>query len=294
MLGILSSTAKKETHLKYFYHMLNSYIEYKDKSMFVFTIDDIDFLNKTVSGNSISKDGMEFIKTSIPSIIFNLTHHRKRTSIKKARKLASRAGVIMINEKNRFKQYMIMEMLSSNMQTQDIVLKYKTRMKKDIEKYKDGFFVLSEKGYDYSNTGHLSDKHKFIIFNKQDLLLHNDYPIIITLYAQRGIEGAWKVLPGRQNPEGIVESDALFEKIKLAAIESAEWISCFIPILGFSTVNFVLDKNFNPYLVSLNGWDPKILHENSDNKIGIDFMNNLFDYTSFLSIKQRGGVNHVD
>jgi len=256
MLGILSSTAQKETHLKYFSHMLNAYIEYKDKYMFVFTINDIDFLKKTVSGNLITKDGIEFSKTSIPSIIFNFTNFRKRSSIKKTRKLASHADVIMINEKNRFRQYMIMEMISSNMQKQDILLKYK--------------------------------------ISKQDLLLHNDYPIIITLYAQRGIDGVWKVLPRLQNTEWIIESGALFEKVKLSATESAEWISCFIPILGFSTVKFVLDKNLNPYLVSLNGWDPKILHDNSDNKIGIDFMNNLFDYTNFLSIKHQGGVNYVD
>ena len=120
---------------------------------------------------------------------------------------------------------------------------------------------------------------------KQDLLLHNDYPIIITLYAQRGVGGFWKVLPGLQNSGETVDIGAIIEKLKLVTVESVEWTSRFIPSLNFSTVNFVLDKNLSPYLVSLNGFDSKILYEYSNNKTGIEFMKNLFDYTNFLNIK---------
>lgn len=289
MLGILSSTKKNETHLKFFSHILNTFNEYKNKSLFIFTMNDIDFSNKKIKGNLITKDGIEFSKISIPSITFNLTDYSKRSSRKKVEQLALYSNIV--NEANRFKQYMIMEMLSSNKQTHDFLLKYEIDIKKIIEK---SFFIVDDKSYNYSKIKKLSRKQEFVMFNKQDLLLSNNYPVIITLYVQRGIGGEWKVLPGTQKLENIKESDTLYKKINFAAIESTAWISCFIPSLSFSTVNFVLDNNLNPYLISLNGWDPKILRENSHNHTGIEFMKNLFDYTNFLNIEQKRGVNLVD
>jgi len=251
--------------------------------MFVFTIDDVDFVNKTVEGNLITKEGVENSIVPIPEIIFNLTYHKKRSSRKNVRKLALHPSVIIINEANRFRQYMIMEMLSSHTRAKYILLKHEMYIREDSAKNRESLFTL--------NKG--SDKQKFIMSNKPDLLSYDGHPIIFTVYAQRGIEGLWKVLPKPHRPEGIVWSDALNIKLSLAAIESSDWISHFIPCLGISTVNFVLDKYSNPYVVRLDGLSSKILDENDDNITGIEFMKNLYDYTNFLRTKQQGGANFV-
>ena len=293
VIGIMSSIRKKEIYSMYFSQLLSSFIEYKDKSIFIFSISDIDFLNKTVCGNLITKDGIEFKQIPIPATIFNLTFYKNRSNIKKVRRLALHADVRVVNEVNRFRQYMIMEMLTSNHQTQDLLLKYKTHMSRNI--YKEDFYILSEMGNEISNSDNLSYKKKLIAFDKQNMLLHNNYPVVFTIYAQRGFEGVWKTLPGLLAPEGIDEpSTALIKKLKLAAIESAKWISCFMPSLGFSTVKFALCKDFRPYLISLNGWDSKILYENLGYEVFSNFAKNLFDYNSFLSKEQEGAIDFVD
>ncbi len=331
MIGILCNRNKVQTYTKAIFNMLHSDQEDKKRDIFVFAISDIDFSNKTVWGNLIAEDSIKFTRVPLPSVIFKFSYYRKKNNLKNIRILAGRSSMAMVNDVNIFDQYMIMDMLASFQQTKDYALDYKNYNRNNdtdgnlgeskkiilpvnglvpgkpisIKRFYDaGYNIYQNKGFSLpplsnsdSSTRCIGSDKKWITLEMPDLLLHKNIPAVVTLYVQRGLNGAWISLPGAKLPGVAVEPDTIMDKLNSAAIKIASHVSCFIPSLGFCTVNFVLDKNITPYFISLGGWDPGLLLESQyvdpENGFGDSFIRNLLDYYDFLSIKLKGGNGFV-
>lgn len=307
MTGILSNKSKMQAYSDNLFSLLQSVADKKSEPMiFIFTLQDIDFSNKTVYGNLIKKDNMEMCTMPIPDIIFNLSYQQKNSSRKKLKLLSEQDNVILINEANQFSQSMIMEMLASSPQIKPMLLSYKVyHGENNLNDFfqKDGILVLPEKGtgslkkmwlksgcqhagsifhnQDSYLTGLLQDsklhKKKLIIFDVPDLLTYENRPVIITLHLQKSVGGDWEVLNK--------EHDSIIEEIDSSAAYIAKYINCFLPSLAFCTITFVLDKNYTPFFINLRGWDPRLLLGNKHDKLQLDFVKNLLSYNQ-MKIKQ--------
>ncbi len=139
-------------------------------------------------------------------------------------------------------------------------------------------------------------KKKWIIFDVPDLLSQNNHPVMIRLYAQRGINGTWKTLPWVEFSNDFCKCGYhfLIEKLNLAVVRSAGYIGLFIPNLALCTAVFVLDRNFTPFLINLDGWDSNILLANEDFDFQNSLIKNLFGYYDFLKKEHKGGISFVD
>ena len=121
MIGILCEKKNKDIYSEKFYKLLNINIKNKWEDIIIFSISDINFENKTVSGKLIARNGIKSVTASIPDIINNFLNPRKKVSKKKIKTFAETDGKIIINEVNHFKRNMIMEMLRSSAKTKELV-----------------------------------------------------------------------------------------------------------------------------------------------------------------------------
>lgn len=323
MFGILSNKSNIKTYSNNLFSLFRSSLNNKFHTIIVFTIFDIDFSNKTVSGNLITKDNIEICKMPIPTVIYNFSYQQNNSDKKKIRILAEQDNVTLMNETNRFNQDMIMEMLSSCSQFNPMLLGQLDLLQKERKEdslvipntssqvnlnNEAGILILPKNRF-YSSkvtwlkkdfehdccinqlvfNSELSVKNWFV-FGTSDLLLYKNHPVIITLYIQRGIHGKWTSLPGTKLPKKMDENNTLIEKLNSAAIDISGYIGNFIPNIAFCGVTFVLDKNFNPFFINLGGWNPTLLRAKNNHDLQSDFINNLFGYYEL----KKGGIDYVD
>ena len=114
MIGIICSEGKEKQYARQLHSLLQNISQEDDSSIIVFTISNIDFIKKTVSGSLITERKIKALATALPPTIFNLSLQRDKKSIKKLKLLVKFKGVKLINDVNRFDQRMVMEMLSSS------------------------------------------------------------------------------------------------------------------------------------------------------------------------------------
>ena len=157
MIGILCSDHMEKSYADELYSIVKEDALKKGDSIIVFTILNIDFEMKTVTGSLISGEGVNKVQIAIPSVIFNLSLQRDMKSIKARKMLEDLKGITLINEVNRYDQWMIMDMLYSSKDTQKYLLPYHVYSKAD-RNYKpedeQSYIIMPARGASISRVIH--------------------------------------------------------------------------------------------------------------------------------------------
>ena len=258
MIGILCGNKNKIKYTKKIYKLINIDNSCKTEPVIIFSISDLDLKSKTVSGNLIKRNEIISVTTSIPEIINNFLIPQKRSSRKKIRMLSEQPDVFLVNEANRFRQNMIMEMLSSSVKTKDLIPKY----------------LLSSK--------------KWFVLDVPDMLEQNGRPVIYKLYTVRDGRNKWNVLPLPGPAPEYWIGDEFTRTLYKSALEVARCIGNFIPSLAFCTVYFVSDKNRSLFLANFTGWDSSLLLKMQKPILPKLFARCFFEYNNMLLNLKRG------
>lgn len=291
MIGILCQENKKNIYSRKFYELINREPCYKMNPIIVFSINDIDFKNKTVSGNLINQKGIKSLKTQIPSIINNFMYPRKRMGKKKIRELAEYADIVLINEANRYKQHMIMEMLLSSPKTKVFVPSYSIYNSKsgDINKimHNRGGLIVPEDSDDSKTlytAGDIIKDQSCLLSKKKWLAI--DIPTVITIYAVRGDKGNWNALPLCMSELGIEINNELKQFLENSVLEIAKCIGGFIPSLAFCTIKIKIYGNYSFFLNNFSGWDSSLIENEHKSNLFNIFANHYLNYNNMLLNKE--------
>ena len=118
MIGILCSDHLEKKYSEEFHAIYKSAGTKRDDSIIVFKTSNINFTKKTVTGSLISNETIITVIEPLPSIIFNLSLQRDMNGIKARKKLEEIMEITLINDANKYDQFMMMDMLSSSKKTQ--------------------------------------------------------------------------------------------------------------------------------------------------------------------------------
>ncbi|QGU95874.1 hypothetical protein GOM49_12935 [Clostridium bovifaecis] len=312
MIGLLCTSGKEEKYSALFHSIFKSASRNKNEAIVIFTVNNIDFSNKTFKGSLISGESIKPINFKLPSVIFNLSIQHKPSDIKKIRTLFDMDDFTLVNEVNRFNQLMLMEMLSSSESLIKYVLpftKYTGGTLYTLFKEPSSILIMPQKGSSFSKIIYLeqlnSDIDSFIddINNKVNFILPKNYSLalkspkllsyrnhipIFRIYVQKGINGIWRLLTSTVNLKEADAPQSSLKELQTIALESINYISKFIPNLGNCFIDFVLATQGNPYFMHLGGWDHKLFSAKLDQSIQKEFCENLINYADFcVSLQGR-------
>jgi len=259
VIGILCSKSKKIKYTKKFYSLIKNDNNCKIEPVIIFSNIDLDFNNNTVNGYLIRRNEITFETIPIPEIINNFLIPGKRASRRIIKMLAKRPDIMLVNEANRFRHHMIIEMLLSSEQTRE--------------------FVLNGHKYNHTNGSNCNR-----CINK---MLQMDEQFVFKLHAIRDCNNHWNVLP---LPEAVPQiHQPLYYQ---SALKVAGCISNFIPSLAFCTAYFALDANGSPFLVNFAGWDSSLLLCKQNKESLSLFSEYFFGYNNLL-LNSKRMINYV-
>jgi hypothetical protein len=313
MIGILCSNENEEIFSGKFDSLFKDIKKENDDTIIVFTISNIDFLEKTVKGSLISGKVIKSVTVSLPSVIFNFSVQLKSDCIKARKLLEDMEGVELVNNVNRFDQSMIMEILSASETTIKYLLPHYI-YDKNIEEFKLDknkqyisiplkgtsiskiFYkkpeIDSDKSIDsyYIEKGHVHGLMKASLFERKrilieapELLINNDQPVIVRTYVQRNYGKNWEVLGGNIFPECDLSKDVSFEKINEVALNSICYINNYMPTLGECFIDLLLSNDGKVYFLHLGGIGENFLELKQDKDFYKRFYKNLIKLASYLN-----------
>lgn len=325
MLGILCSNEKEKKYAESFCKILREgFTNYR--SIVVFTISNIDFINRRICGSLVTHINVEPIETELPSIIFNFSFQNKSSDVKKLRYLREMEEVFVINESNRFNQIMIMQIISSSSAFHKYILPYKSYKKTDIDlelEDNSNFLIVPEKGSNNSNVIFIkklesmikvyyknktqkytkgkirkSDlelkKSNYILLEAPKLKLYKNHPYFVRVYIQRGKNGKWKDISKNIYLEEKNDCYVFDENLSSISLEITNYISKFIPDMGICFVDFLYDIHDNPYILHFGGWDYRILLKKHSKEFYRKFLTTLYGYEEYCRNQCEGGLDYVD
>lgn len=287
MVGLLCSRGKERRFANYLRKIMMPLLKERQIYLFVFSLPNINLVNKTVYGSLISKETVVTLKADIPSVVFNFAVQHKKSDVRKLRELMEVENLDLINPANSFNQWSIMEMLTSDDKTKRYILPYVNISKENInfDFAKAGNFIVkpqngsslsdiiygskTSSGFDLYNLGgiiysHLFDVQsaitptirtgKWILLTSPELITYKNKLLIIRSYLQKNNDGLWKVVLKTD----VSQAEKIYKnsdkKIETSLLKIMSYINCFIPDLHFCTIDFVLSKDGTPYFVNLGGW----------------------------------------
>lgn len=266
-IGILCNEKRMKTLYRRLHKLFRPLIKGRDTSIVVFTLKGLDLRQKTVAGRMISCKRPSAITTDLPAIIFNLAVQRSRSEIKTVRGLMEMEDVALINITNRYNQWSIMEMLSSDNSLKKYVLPYAGTDRQNAKLIIKPMRGASQRRiiYGRQSEGH---RNRVLLLKAPGLPADNGRLCISRIFAQRNFNGDWEVLSRHSVPQN--ECDA--------AIHIISYVNRFIPDVFFCFVDFVADMNGTPYLISFGGWDNRILSRKRRRDIHTKVCKNMLEY----------------
>lgn len=211
-------------------------------AVMLFTIEDLDLGAGIVEGKLLTRSGEMQCLASIPPLIYNITLHSKRSSIKTMRGLRKSEVTTVVNPLNFFNQTIIFDILSSLSPAKDCLLPYTQYNVETLKEYldcNDSVVLLPERGilnnrairirknlqaqesYAYvisfgeinyqcdersvfRAVGNLVRNRKYLLVEDIDPVMLGDSPLEARVFVQKDNENKWQVT------EKIAKSELLY------------------------------------------------------------------------------------
>lgn len=282
MIGILCARKSLLNYTNYFLNKLPRFSHDNGLKILVFSLDDVDLLQQTVTGISLDPGYTENNTVPIPRLIINLTKQYSGRDIKKMRTLAEIPGIKVVNQVNRYNQLMLRDILQTG-DTKKYLLPYRevdtnsmdqpseaaawllesienpaglllpekgSRYKRLIYFWKsgDGYNIYHNNSFDRMKKAEAAAYLQSILRGRRWIKL--DAPPLITTGCQVKVLRV-NAVKGSSDEWEISDGHTL-------AVQTTEILSCislFIPNLRLCYVNFIADEKGNQYFLSLGGWD---------------------------------------
>lgn len=318
MIGVLCTDDKQKRYSSYLHKIVTGNRKLNDTPVIVFSISNIDFRNRIVSGSIVSERNIRHAKVPLPPVIYNFSMQKEKRNIKRLRNLASLAQTVMVNDVNRFDQSMIMEILLSSRDTARYVLpfyiydKVEKDFKPDDEK---DYLVMPSRGSSisrvifaeqnpqsghvigsqYFRKGHICDyidaslcQRRWIFIEIPGILTYNRLPMVIRSYVQRGANGEWTILTKSLYPGVMYKNSEASKMVDEASIEIINTIGNYIPGIGINFIDFMLDDKNHPHFLHFGGFDYRLLYRRENKNFFEDFYRNMLYLAGYLCSSQRG------
>lgn len=324
MIGILCNHKREKALTKSLHKLFVPLIKEKDIQIIVFSLSNVNLLEKTVFGNLITaEEEIKSLKTDLPLVIFNFSIQHTRVGVKKLRVLMEIEDLKLFNTVNQYNQWTIMEMLYSNSKTKSLILSYANIDKEDITQSfsnVDNFLLKPEIGHNlspviygkqynshydlYSRLGKRSC-HKFdvesvitpymysgkwLLLDTPDLITYRNKLFVLRSYLQKNAQGDWEVLSKTSVPPSISIYQKLDKKIDDSSLQIINFINCFIPELCIGFIDFIIDTHSNIYFLNLGGLDRKLLSKKQYKSVRTKLCLNILGLSETL----MGRDSHVD
>jgi hypothetical protein len=319
MIGILCSEHMEKDCAEEFHRLLKEVGTKKDDDIIVFTISNIDFKRMTVIGSLVTREIINKIQTVVPRIIFNLSLQKDINGIKARKKLIEMKDVILINDSNKYDQWMIMDMLSSLKIAQKYLLPYHVydKKKRDYKPDDNQAYIAmpargaslsriihavpdpsSDKitGSQYFKKGHICDyidaslcQMYWIFIEVPELIVKYKHPVVIRSYLQRVSDRDWKVIGYANYPEYEFDKNIIYEKIVKASLTIVNYTNHFLPDLGISFVDFIVSRDGHPYFLHLGGFEKDFFDEQDNRELYRSFYKNIVTLTEYYKQRHREG-----
>ena len=308
MIGILCSDGSEREYAQSFHLLHQKAGTKKDDAIIVFSISGIDFAEVVVTGSLISGKTIEISQVPLPSIIFNLSLQCDMTSMKARKRLEEMPEITLINDVNRYDQYMIMDILYSSKVNQKYLLPYYIYDKASRNFKPDdnqAYIAMPSRGSSISRVIHAipvpkSDKitgtqyfkkgqicdyidaslcqSRWIFIEVPSLISKYNHPLVVRNYVQKSSEKSWEVLGRCLYPQFELEDVEIVNRIDRASLTAINYINQFLPSLGISFIDYVIDTDGNPYFLHFSGFEQDFFEQ----KQGEGFFRNF--YTNLLSL----------
>ena len=313
MIGILCSNENEEVFSERLHSLLKGIKRENDDNIIVFTILNIDFLEKTVKGSLISGKVIKVATVPLPSVIFNFSVQLKADCIKARKLLEEMEGIELVNNVNRFDQSMIMEILSASETTRKYLLPYYIYDKNlegfKLNEYKQ-YIEIPLKGTSISRILYIkpqaaSDKlignyyfekehihglinaalfqRKRILIEIPELVTNNYYPVIVRSYVQKKYGKNWSVIGRDIFPKHDLSNDISFEIINEVVLSSISYINNYMPALGECFIDLLLSNDGKAYFLHLGGIGETFFELEQDKDFYKIFYKNLIKLASYLN-----------
>jgi hypothetical protein len=284
MVGFLCSARNERHFANYLLKFMAPVLNDRQTYVFVFTMSNVNLVDKTVYGSLISEKTVTKLKIELPQIIFNFSLQNTKLESKKLMELMEVENLTLINSTNVFDQWTIMKMLTSDLETKRYIMPFANITKEDnFVKYKNFIvrpqngsnlskLIYSRKtytGFDLYNWGGtirsqlfniksaiipVISSGKWILSVSPELITYNDRLLIIRGYLNKNNESVWKIVLKTE----ISQTEQIYkksdEKIDDSLLQIISYINCFIPDLHFCTIDLVVSKDKSPYFLNLGGW----------------------------------------
>lgn len=302
MIGILCSDHLEKKYSEEFHSIYKNVGTKRDDSIIVFTTSNINFTKKTVTGSLISNETIITVLEPLPSIIFNLSLQRDMNGIKTRKKLEEMMEITLINDANKYDQFMLMDMLSSSKKTQKYLLPYHNYNKKNRDFKADdnrSYITMPARGANlsriiftkpvadserltgtqYFKKGHICDyidaslcQKQWLFIDVPELITINDHPVIARIYIQKTSIKSWKILGKGIFPEFDFKSTCPIQNLEDASLVLIDYINHFLPSLGVCFIDFMISTDGKPYFLHFNGFNEDFF----DLKPELDFFNRFY------------------
>lgn len=315
MIGILSSNDIEGEYAKILHSLCKKCKKSFDEDMVVFTALNIDLQNMTVYGSLISKEQLETVQVPLPRIIFNYSLQKEGSGIKVRKTLEEMEGLRLINYINKFDQWMIMEMISSNPKVKGYLLPYYIydKSKRDYRPEEDKKYItmpsrgasLSRviyaepdpdprsdivRGSQYFKKGHICDyidaslcQRKWLFIELPDIVLYHNHPLVCRIYMQKSSPNKWSILNKTLFPDpDIKKTDSLnMRYAEKASKELIQEINNFMPSIGHCFIDMIFSQEGKGYFLHLGGLDQYFFKEILRDDICKKFYNNIISLSRY-------------
>jgi hypothetical protein len=305
MIGILCTEGLEKDYAEEFLLLFKQVGNKSDRKIIIFTISNIDFSKRIVSGSLVTKEDITIAQVELPLVIFNLSVQKDMKGIKGRRKLEEMDKLIFINDSNRYDQSMIMDMLNSSKRTTKYILTHHiyNKITRDFEPPTDKAYIIMPSrgtsllrvihaipkpnsdrviGSQYFEKGHICDYIDASMCQKQWLFIevpkletYGNSPIIVRQYLQKNSGNSWRIIGRNVYPISEPKIARFTEIVDYASYALIRHINRFLPSIGISYIDFILGVDGNPYFLHFSGFDQNFFDEKVDENFYKRFYRNM-------------------
>ncbi len=316
MVGFLCSEKKEKRFVNNLHHNIMPFLRDHKMYVVVFTLSDVNLIDKSVYGSVFIDDAVTKLKVNLPPVILNFSEQYAKSDFKKLMDLIEVENFTLINSSNSFNQWTIMKMLSSDTKTKQYIMPFVniTKEERTFDFTKVRNFIVrplngtklsktiycrkTYTGFDLYNWGDTIYSHLFNIENAIDptirtgkwvlsvspeLITYDNRLFVIRSYLQKNKEGEWKTVLKTEVSKTQHNSKIPNEKIDDSLLQIISCINCFIPDLHFCTIDLVLSKDGLPYFLNLGGWQNLIPEEKQHKILFKALCQNMVAYADTIS-----------